>query len=179
MHRDEIAEKYYDTAIRIAKRIAESEGMLESDLTGPAFEGLLRGADALAANPEGGSNPESFIKSSIRNSIIDFVRKERKYGFTNVAEEDTILPLISLQEPISRDSEQVIEDTITAEHTDIDDFRRDIREIIDRLPADYRKIFYLKFKDPNITEQEIADEMGLSISTIKQRIYKARKIFRN
>lgn len=94
------------------------------------------------------NNFKAYMYMSVRNECLTFLRQQHE-----TSEIDS-LPEI--------------------EENDIDTSERDARiwKAIDSLPTQCREIFLMSKRD-GLTNQEIADEMGISIKTVKNQMTKA------
>ncbi|MDE5941311.1 MAG: RNA polymerase sigma-70 factor [Muribaculaceae bacterium] len=93
-------------------------------------------------------NFKSYMYRSVRNRCISLLRQQR--------------PTADLDEVSEADDE--------AADTSVRDAR--IWQAIDRLPERCREIFLMSKRD-GMTNEEIADELGLSVKTVKNQMTKA------
>ncbi|MBI1838329.1 MAG: sigma-70 family RNA polymerase sigma factor [Flavobacteriia bacterium] len=103
--------------------------------------------------------PKTYLKKMIFHESIDFMRKTIKENITDIELERIHIP----DEEISIDKNESI--------------MAKINKAIDELPDKCRLIFVLKRKE-GLTNQEIADEMGISIKTVENQMTKAFKVLR-
>ncbi|MBO9674211.1 MAG: RNA polymerase sigma-70 factor [Sphingobacteriaceae bacterium] len=59
----------------------------------------------------------------------------------------------------------------------IKELQQNIREIIEKLPSKCQEVF-LKSRFEQLSHQGIADNMGISISTVKKHLYKASQVLK-
>lgn len=103
------------------------------------------------------------------NSSIDHLRKKR-------------IQALSLDNPISTgDGEVSIEVADFSHNPEREMVRREravsIEEAIDSLPDKYRRVIIARHKEEKSYE-EIADELGLPVGTVKARIFRARELLK-
>lgn len=160
--RAKIAQEYYDLAIKIAKSIAYKEYLHIDIVTGPAMEGLMDAADAIALKPLEIRDYKTYISASVRNSISAFLTKENKNGFTGIEEGAPNPTLLSTETEMSYDKTQTLGDTIP----DKDDFEKhmllqdEIDKSLSRLSAESQEVMKLKREDPLASNSEIAEKLG-------------------
>jgi RNA polymerase sigma-70 factor, ECF subfamily len=71
-----------------------------------------------------------------------------------------------------------ISSNLTYEEVFFHDLERSLNSILGSLPAQQQKIFQLS-RNEGKTNNEIATELGLSVRTVENQIYRAMKIIRN
>lgn len=104
------------------------------------------------------------------NNCIDFIRKKR-------------LNVISLQSLTEEDTDDkqlhILSDNLNPEETSIKKQEREKRKnIIDHLPQRYRTLIILKYYDEKSYE-EIAQQLDLSLGTVKAQLFRARDLMSN
>ena len=117
-------------------------------------ETLMRIARALP-DFEGRSSPKNWAFRIATNTAIDFLRKTRKFGFSEFGEN---------------------EDVSTVDEEDrmvLDEMNNCVREVIDGLPPDYRAALIL-FNLQGRSVAEIAQILDISVATAKVRIHRAK-----
>ena len=103
------------------------------------------------------------------NSSIDHLRKKR-------------IQALSLDSPIKTDDGEVaIEVADYTHHPEQEMVRREraisIQEAISSLPDKYRRVIVARHQEEKSYE-EIADELGLPVGTVKARIFRARELLK-
>lgn len=95
-------------------------------------------------------NFKSFMYRSVRNTAISHLRREDRYVALDMGEFENV-------------SDEII-----------DTSERDARiwTAIDKLPATCREVFLMSKRD-GLTNEEIAEELNISINTVKNHIAKA------
>lgn len=101
----------------------------------------------------------SWIKKVVINTAIDHFNKNKKMVFV---EDDTYF-----------DEEESFE--IKTDQTD--NIKTNLMSALQNLPEGYRAVFNLYVLD-NLTHQEIADYLNISISTSKSQLSRARKMLK-
>jgi RNA polymerase sigma factor (sigma-70 family) len=101
------------------------------------------------------------------NNCIDFIRKKR-------------LNVISLQSLTEEDIDDkqlhILSDNLNPEETSIKKQEREkLKNIIDHLPQRYRTLIILKYYDEKSYE-EIAQQLDLSLGTVKAQLFRARDL---
>lgn len=103
---------------------------------------------------------KSYLFVSTRNRSIDYLRNHPQRQFTPIDENACFVP-----------DEELFEKYIFSE------LEKKIEEEIKTLPDDCRRVFCLS-RYENKNYQEIADELGISVSTVKYHISHALSILR-
>jgi len=103
------------------------------------------------------------------NASIDYLRKKR-------------IKALSLDLPIDTEDGQVtVEIPDMSHHPEEEILRREravsISEAINSLPAKYRQVIIARHQEEKSYE-EIADELGVPVGTIKARIFRARELLK-
>ena len=101
------------------------------------------------------------------NHAIDYLRKRR-------------LPTVSLDKPVqTRDGEmqmEVADSTFRPDKAIVEDQRRTIlQEAIDALPEKYHRVIVMRHQQ-DMAYEEIADQLGLPLGTVKAHIFRAREL---
>lgn len=105
------------------------------------------------------NNLKSFLFNSVRNASIDYLRKHQPYRFVEI-EEDAYITDFELHE------------------TEVDEQVRRLKHYLKQLtPQEYRILMEIVVH--NKKYKEVADELGLSVNTIKTHLSRALKFLRS
>ena len=121
-------------------------------------ETLIRIADALPRF-EGRSSAKNWVFRIATNVAIDFLRRSKRVVLETFDEDSDI-------------SEIEEEDRLI-----LDEMNSCVREVIDNLPADYRAATVL-FHLHSRTVAEIAEILDISVSLVKVRIHRGKKLLK-
>lgn len=108
------------------------------------------------------SNLNAYLFTIAKNTVISVFRKklsEKQY-------------LENLKEKV------IITGTDTESRVNYDLLSEKIAELIDGLPPQRRKVYILS-KEEGLSNQKVADELGISIKTVEDHITKARKFLKD
>ena len=115
-------------------------------------------------------NPERFrgwLYPIARGCLTQWIRRRKKWDVHEPFDEasnDGIAKTTAV--PVYQQPEESI---IAEEHLEI------VRSLVERLPESERKVFRLKLDDPDLTQREIAEALGISVSAVKVRGHRATK----
>jgi len=146
----EIWQKYSLNLASFIRSKVESD--IVDDLLQNVFVKVHKQLDSL--NDE--SRLESWLYQITRNVIIDHYR--------------------SRQQTVELSVDQ-LQDTDSVEPSVQEEFSKWMLPMIDRLPDKYRKVITLSDIERR-TQQEVADELGLSLSAVKSRVRRAREMLK-
>lgn len=99
---------------------------------------------------------KAYLFQSARNRSLNFIRDRKEKA------------------PIDDFSEIFADDEGTSRQVEIEELNHLIEEVIFSLPDKCRCVF-IKSRENNLTNQEIADEMSISVKTVETQITKAIK----
>jgi RNA polymerase sigma-70 factor (ECF subfamily) len=105
------------------------------------------------------NNYESFLYTMASNKLVDFFRR------------------MAHQEKLKKEVWNTVKDTsnITIEELDFRHSQKLINKAIEQLSPQRKKIFLMN-KDQGLSRQEIADQLGLSFSTVNNHLNEAVKL---
>ena len=101
------------------------------------------------------------------NLVIDYIRKE-KVIITSIEDEKIHNKLIKCENYIKDDACDILE---------MDELKQEVWKVIEIIPIRYRKLILLRYMH-NLKYGEIAEITGLPLGTVKNRIFKAKKILK-
>jgi RNA polymerase sigma factor (sigma-70 family) len=157
---EELYGRYGPSAYGVALRVLR-EPFLAQDVVHEAFTAVWNAPETFDAS----RGPfRSFLLSLVHHRAVDTVRREERL---RVRERRA--------NPAPPPGEDVM-DTVV-EEADLADRRREVREAIDRLPADQREALELMYFQ-GWTQARIARETGVPIGTVKSRIWAAMRRLR-
>jgi RNA polymerase sigma-70 factor, ECF subfamily len=122
------------------------------DLLQDVYIKIHRGIDTLRDN----ERTEAWVYQIARNTITDYYRREK--------------PTVEISDFIVSPEEET-EDEITARLT------KSVRGMIDFLPDDYREALLLTEYE-GLSQKELAERAGISLSGAKSRVQRGRKLLR-
>lgn len=143
------ADAMYNVCLRYTKNVDEAADILQD-----AFIRIYEKRQLF--NPE--YELGSWIKRIVINEAINHYRVNKKF---DLVEEDTFFE--ETEEPFELNEDSNVQQILL--------------EVIQELPAGYQAVFNMYVID-NLTHQEIADHLGVSINTSKTQLLKARKMLR-
>lgn len=136
------------------------DAYLAEDIVQETFIKALKKADTIIDEEKAGA----WLSVIARRTALDFIRQEKRKAAVPVEQET----LESFCLVTKQDVEQEVESGFAAE---------EIKSAIGKLASNYREVLLLKV-DEGLKEQEIADVLNLKPSTVKTRIFRARKQMR-
>jgi len=146
---------YYASMCQTAYRILPDEHLVE-DLVQDVFLEVWKKRKTLTIK----TAVSSYLRTATRNKTLNYIR-DQKIDF-RVA-------------PPKEDLKS--KDTLAIQTLVADDLQQEIDTAIDSLPARCRLVFVLsRFEE--MSYQEIADQLGISIKTVEHQIGKALRILR-
>ena len=99
------------------------------------------------------SNPRSFLFKMAANRSIDILRKNERFFRAHIPESQT-------------------SENDTSQHVELRESERIIQQAIESLPAK-RKLIYLLKNNGELTYDEIANELHVSVHTVRNQLAKA------
>jgi RNA polymerase sigma factor (sigma-70 family) len=102
------------------------------------------------------------------NNCIDFIRKQR-------------MKITSIDEPVKEDSDENFGRLLKAnslnpeEHYMMEQRRRILRNMLDKLKGNYRQMIELRYFD-EMSYQEISEKLNLPIGTVKAHLFRAKEL---
>lgn len=146
---------YYGQVCKAINRVISDTHVVE-DLAQDVFYDLWRRRDALEIN----TSIKAYLKRAGVNKTLNYIR-DRKIKW----DDEDKLPFMASREP---DATQVLQG---------EDLKKKIDESINQLPERCRLVFSLsRFED--MSYQQIADELDISIKTVENQMSKALKYLR-
>ncbi len=161
----ELMQRYKDSIYFMTlKMINNKEDAM--DLTvetfGKAFENLERYKPDFAFS--------TWLFRIATNNSIDFIRKKR-------------LSVISMDSMVDDEGDdrplQIKSDSLNPEETSIKKQQsRELKDIVDKLPARYKTLIVLRYFD-ELSYEEIAQQLDLPLGTVKAQLFRARDLLSN
>ncbi len=127
------------------------------DVVQDLFFKLWKNRDELTIN----TNIKSYLFRAVRNgcmNVIDHISVSEAYKIVN-------------EEDMKSSEENLVDEAIVSE------LEQRIKETIDQLPAERRKIFILSRFD-GLKYREIADQLKISLKTVENQMYQALRFLR-
>lgn len=143
------APKMMGVCLRYASSSIEAEDMLQ--------EGLIKVFEKLKMYSGKGSL-EGWIRRIVVNTALDIIRKNKKMKF-NTSIDDV---------EYSLKKEQYIIENLTV---------NDLMKILQTIPVGYRTVFNM-YAIEGFSHKEIAEELGISVSTSKSQLSRARTVLK-
>ncbi len=148
----ELFDAYYLMVCQTIRRLVQDPGTVE-DLAQEVFIRFWEKRNQIQVN----SNLPAYLRRMAVNEALAFLRRQRYF------EEESEIPA---------DTGDNVEEAFL--HTELED---SIRTAIDELPPRCRTVFQLsRFEE--LTYNEIADQMGISVKTVENQMGKALKHLR-
>jgi len=95
---------------------------------------------------------------------LNHLRKKKKDNFSNIKDETFAESLVSENDP--------------SDHIEADELKRDVHKLLEKLPVKYRTIVTLYHLD-DFSYKEIGDITGMPDGTVKNYLFRARKILKD
>ena len=150
----EVVDKFYNQLCVYSVQYTDSLEVSE-DIVQDFFIRLWEKKLYLTVN----SNLKSFLFNSVRNASVDYLRKHQPYRFVEI-EEDAYITDFELNE------------------TEIEEQVRRLKHYLKQLtPQEYKVLMEIVVH--NKKYKEVADELGLSVNTIKTHLSRALKFLRS
>ncbi len=154
----EILDRYQEAFMRRAMRIVRSEEESQ-DVVSETFTKLYRKAELFTARGKGSF--KSWAYTVLINTALTHYQKRKRAKEVELSEEmEDVLPDLGA--------------LASREQRDLGNY---ITSVMDRMPDHLSSVlsrFFLEGK----SQQEIADEDGISVGAVKTRIYRAKEAFR-
>lgn len=162
---DEIYKQNADMVLNLAFRMTGKEEAAR-DLTQDVFLKVFEKQYAFREQ----SKISTWIYRITMNHVLNYLKREKRITFFNFLEKDTRLldgesSLTVWEKNLPRQPDKVLED-IQKETV--------IRKLINELPVKY-KIPLLLYRYEEMSYQEIAENLKISLSTVESRIHRAKK----
>lgn len=151
VYQEALYRKYCPQLIRIGYRFTQDQELLISWIN----DGFLKVFHSIGKlENQDGQQLDGWVRTVVYRSMIDGVRKEKKYW-----------------------NQVLVDETEITGSSEIEfDFEfNEIMRVIDKLPQEERQVFSLYFFD-GLTHQEIGNQIGVSDGTSKWRLHQARKM---
>ncbi len=147
-------DEFYPSMYHYAKRIVENKQAAD-DISQEVFMHLWDRRAELKITSYAG-----FLYTSIRHKCMNYLRAEKIRALKRTEFEENIS--IQVDDRLLLIEEEMI---------------REIRRLINQLPEQQQKVFELHLD--GLGQQEIADELGISINTVKTHKLKARQFLKS
>jgi RNA polymerase sigma-70 factor (ECF subfamily) len=154
---NDVYEKYHSVLCFFAYKYTKSYSEAE-DVVHSVFEKLLE----KSVNLENDQALKSYLFSAVRNASLNHIKRDgikKKYSDYTISHESD-----------SDDSNYLL-DRIEVE------ILFEVFSKIDELPKECNKIFKLSYIE-NLSNQEIADKLGISVNTVKSQKSRAKQLLR-
>jgi len=152
---DVLFRRHYSSICRAVYRILKDSNLAE-DIAQEVFLGLWKKREQLNIT----TSVPAYLKRTAVNKSLNFIR-DQKVKF----DDEEKMPVLSNNE------------STTQEHLEADDLQKLINDSIDLLPKKCKLVFTLsRFEE--MSYQEIADKLDISIKTVENQISKALKFLR-
>lgn len=157
---EELYRRYGAPAYGLALRVLR-ESPLAEDVVHEAFMAIWSAPEAY--DPARGAF-RTFFLSLVHHRAVDTVRRE-----TRLRERDR---RVNLEDPPDEDIGEAV-----ALEADLAERRREVREALQSLPADQRRVVELMYFE-GLTQSRIADATGVPLGTVKTRAFAAMRKLR-
>ncbi len=152
---DVLFRRHYSFICRAVYRILKDNNLAE-DIAQEVFFGLWKKRENLNIS----TSVQAYLKRAAINKSLNFIR-DQKVKF----DDEEKMPVLTNNQ------------FSTQQHLEADDLQKAINEAIDQLPEKCRLVFTLsRFEE--MSYQEIATELNISIKTVENQISKALKYLR-
>ena len=166
---DEIAKRYGDKIYRLALRITKNEDSAEEILQN-VFIKLIEKLKTFREE----SKLSTWIYSVSSNESFLYLRNRNKDRNRHISVDE----LGAREEMNSREGYQISDQKFRPDDSIINNQQRDIMDrAINDLDEDYRVVFQLRDVE-GLSNNEVAEILGLSLPAVKSRILRARNVLR-
>ena len=154
-------ERYAPACYGVALRVLR-QGFLAQEVVHDAFVAMWSAPDAY--DPTRGPF-RSYLLSHVHHRAVDAVRREER---------------LRARERRANPGPATVEDVVevVAEEADLADRRRQVKDALDSLPEDQRRLVELMYFR-GWTQSRIAEEEGIPIGTVKSRVFAAMRRLRD
>ncbi len=149
--------KYYDMLVRFAVPILKDQDMAR-DIVQEVFVKIWE----KRSNLNQATRLRPYLFTSVKNACLNLLRREERVQWTSESDE-----LDSWSTPQEHVQAQIQEK----------DLNKALHRALDKLPPKCRQIFELR-RFEELSNKEIAQELGISIKTIENQMTKALKLLR-
>lgn len=150
--------KYYDPLCKYAFTLVADKDASE-DLVQDVFTRIWEKYQSVIDSP----TIRAYLYKSVRNSSFTWLGKKNN------------LKVYSLSDYGAE--EETGEWDVTEDHTDISNYRELLKKGIDLLPEKCREVFLLS-RAGELSNKEIADNLGISVNTVNNQTWKAMKMLK-
>ncbi len=163
----QLMEKYVKIAGSIAYSVV-GDFHIAADVVQEAFMKVYR----LLGTIENPLTFRAYLAGAVRSSALDWIRRRkslRRGSPVSFSEYSDKPPDLADENAVNRTPLARIESSETY---------RELLELVNALPEHYREAFVLKHLE-GISYEEIAGILGISLSAVEARLFRARKMLRN
>ena len=159
----EIHDRYYKAVKYVFRSLPEEDAL---DLTQETFLALYKGMSGF----RGQSKLSTWLFAIAKHQLYHWRQKQRKAAETRTP------PSAAQPRVVLEDQEPTVVDERRTPQEDAEnrDNLKCLREAIESLPKQMQICLRLRIYD-DLSYREIADEMGISIETVKAHLFQARK----
>ncbi|KAA3614204.1 MAG: sigma-70 family RNA polymerase sigma factor [Calditrichaeota bacterium] len=161
---DDIYQENADMILNLAYRMTGKQEVAR-DLTQDIFVKVYEKSDSFREQ----SKISTWIYRIAMNHILNFIKREKRLSFLDFMEQDT--------KTVREGTVTVWEQNLpTQPDKALEDHEKEniIRHFVEQLNAKY-KIPFLLFRYEEMSYQQIANQLGLSMSAVESRIFRAKK----
>ena len=163
---NEIFERYYKKAKGFAQKILTDVNEAE-DIAQEVFATLLKSMSGFRGESKFSTWLYSITFNSIRMRLRE-KKKDRKFISIDDNDQHNFLEnVISINTKINRPNSPEYE-YINQE------FAKKLHQTLEQIPKKYKDVFILRDMK-QLSNQEVADELGVSLAAVKSRVYRARQ----
>lgn len=154
-----LVDKYEEAFLRKARRILGNRPEAE-DVVQEAFTKIYVYASRFV--PRKGASFSSWAYKILMNTTFTYYKKLKNRGMTEVSIDDEFLALAPDEAHLGFEKEN---------------YKDAVASVLSRMPENLARVLSLHFIDDK-PQQEVAEELGTSVSAVKTRIHRAKKEFR-
>lgn len=149
---NELYKKHHSELVHYLQGKWRKEPDDASDIAHQAFERFMA-----VAEPQRIAQPRAYLFQLVRNLVVDGLRRDKVRADHARREEASVEPSAS---------DLTVQSTLGAEQLQM------LQQIIEKLPAKRRRAFVLN-RVYQLSYQEVADEMGISVDGVKKHVLRA------
>ncbi|GAB4022823.1 RNA polymerase sigma-70 factor [Spirosoma koreense] len=153
---DSLFKEFYDRLVYFSLQLVHDQAQAQ-DITQDAFIKYWQERESILANKIAIKN---YLYTTVRNASLNAIRHEK------------VIDAYRLQQGTNEPEEATIMDAIISSEV-----MAEIHSAIEALPETYRQISVMSYLEGK-RNQEIADELGMSVNTVKKQKYRALELLK-
>lgn len=157
----QLFDDYYDALCKYAYTLVTDHDAAE-DIVQDLFVRIWEKHQQVIGSPQA----RAYLYRAVRNTCFNHLGAQKRTPVHSLSDDD-----ISDSEGISWSVNE------TNENDDVPNYRELLKKGIEQLPEKCKEVFLLS-RTGNLSNQEIADQLGISIKTVNNQTWKAMKLLK-